>query len=658
MATLAQALAWSKRGFRIFPIMPNEKTPAIAAFQHAATTDDAVISAWWTDPVTHSERNYNIGVLTNDMIVMDVDTKFGRDGLSSYEMLGGHWDTLVVQTPSGGMHAYFKGPDRKQGVDILPGLDVRSHNGYVLAPGSYVDDGKVRGEYMVAVDHPLADVPPTILSVLEAPGQRRERDEELTIDSPTAINQAVYYLTTNAPPAVEGQGGDNQTYQIAAKLVRDYALSNETAFRLMLDHWNARCSPPWDAGELWKKVDNADQYATGQTGQALAEVMFQGAQIPEPTYGVHVDALYFGNAGDVATVPPRPWLMEGLFMLDAVSALGGGGGAGKSLLGLILCAHAVTGRPFGRHKFQKVGRAVYFDAEDDRDEQTRRLLAICTVYQLDYKEVKSRLMLISSDDFPILLATSERNQPVSNEPHIARLISILSQDDVHFAVLDPLIEMHACDENNPVHMKFVMSIFRRIARETHTSVCITHHTTKTGSNNDRAGNVEILRGSSAIPNACRVVLTLVSPNDKERLALGISEREQHDFVRLDDGKQNLSKRGSVGTWLKWESVKLHSGDLVGVLRSTEMAEKMSQQSQSIILILKQAFEEHSATEFSMTQACDVLSQYDMLYTKMSRTDLARRIQQALSTPVHIENSRMYVERVLQGKKPILRIIYA
>ena len=582
MASLAQALAWARRGFRIFPIQPNLKTPAIAAFQNAATTDEAIITAWWRDPIVGVERPYNIGVLTNNMVVVDVDTKFGREGLSSYDLLGGHWDTLVVKTPSGGYHAYFTGPDSKQGIDVMPGIDIRSHNGYVLAPGSYVDDGQVRGEYMVYNDTSVVEAPAGVLALLERPGTRRERDEDLTIDSPTAIQQATYYLKMNAEPAIEGQGGDNKTYMTAAKLVRDYALSNETAFRLMLDNWNERCIPPWEPGELWRKVDNADQYATGQTGQALAEVMFEGANIPVPTYGIKREGLYFGNAFEGFEIEPRPWLVEGMFMSGYLTALGGDGGAGKSLMGLILAAHAATGRPFGQHKFKATGRVVYFDAEDDRQEQTRRLMAICTLYELDYREVKERLMLISADDFPILVATTERGQVVVNEPHVAKLIELMLPDDVHFAFLDPLIEMHGCDENNPVHMRAVMGVFRRIARETKVALCVTQHTAKGGKS---AGDAGILRGSSAIPNACRVVLTLVHPSDDERLEYNISEREAREYVRFDDGKQNLAKKGTVSLWTKWEAIRLHSGDMVGVLRPITLEEKVDAQKQSIVTIL-------------------------------------------------------------------------
>ena len=59
----------------------------------------------------------------------------------------------------------------------------------------------------------------------------------------------------------------------------------------------------------------------------------------------------------------------------------------------------------------------------------------------------------------------------------------------------------------------------------------------------------------------------------------------------------------------------------------------------------------------MTAACEALQQYDVLYNKYSRTDLARRVSQALSVPVAIGNSKMYIERKLEGKRVVIQIIF-
>lgn len=71
--------------------------------------------------------------------------------------------------------------------------------------------------------------------------------------------------------AVEGQGGDDATFRVAAKLVRDFSLSDSEALGV-LNGWNARCSPPWSQDELEAKITRARKYGTHADGEALNDV--------------------------------------------------------------------------------------------------------------------------------------------------------------------------------------------------------------------------------------------------------------------------------------------------------------------------------------------------------------------------------------------------
>jgi hypothetical protein len=270
MALLDTALDLASRGFRVFPLIPRGKKPAVDDFPNRATTDPLTILDWWT-----KRPDCNIGVSTTGLVVVDVDTKKGRVGLDSFANAGGHYNTLVVKTATGGYHCYFNGPDSKLAVDIVPGVDIRSHHGYVVGPGSvtskeYADC--VDGVYELVNDAPLAQVPPLIEMLLEPP-IRRVRNDAVELDKETSISNAVIWLQ-NAEPAVEGQGGNDQTYRVCVKLVRDFALSEETAYSLLLSHWNHRCMPPWSNSELWALIRNAEAYGTADRGKALPEAQF------------------------------------------------------------------------------------------------------------------------------------------------------------------------------------------------------------------------------------------------------------------------------------------------------------------------------------------------------------------------------------------------
>ena len=88
-----------------------------------ATTDAAVISSWFDE---HYWLNY--GVVTDALLVIDVDTKHG--GLDRWaEMCGEPTRPLIhtweVRTGSGGRHVMFKNtPGIRCGV-LDKGIDIR-----------------------------------------------------------------------------------------------------------------------------------------------------------------------------------------------------------------------------------------------------------------------------------------------------------------------------------------------------------------------------------------------------------------------------------------------------------------------------------------------------------------------------------------------------
>ena len=69
----------------------------------------------------------------------------------------------------------------------------------------------------------------------------------------------------NVPPAIQGQGGDTHTFQLACKLVRGFALSDADAFDLLRE-WNVTCVPPWTDRELDEKIRGARKYGSEPIG--------------------------------------------------------------------------------------------------------------------------------------------------------------------------------------------------------------------------------------------------------------------------------------------------------------------------------------------------------------------------------------------------------
>jgi hypothetical protein len=136
---LPSALYYASLGLRIFPLIPDMKTPATRNGFLNATSDTGQIQTWW-------QRNphHNIGIATGHLIdVIDID------GIKGVRTWLDNWDDFIdpsqdlghVSTPRpGGTHIYLKAnPDRRTRNGILPGIDSKASNkGYVVAPPSHL----------------------------------------------------------------------------------------------------------------------------------------------------------------------------------------------------------------------------------------------------------------------------------------------------------------------------------------------------------------------------------------------------------------------------------------------------------------------------------------------------------------------------------------
>ena len=71
-------------------------------------------------------------------------------------------------------------------------------------------------------------------------------------------------------PAISGSGGRTTTFVLAQRLVRGFALDEDTTYRLMAK-WNQICDPPWSERELRGKIReaaNAGRQAVGDLRDA------------------------------------------------------------------------------------------------------------------------------------------------------------------------------------------------------------------------------------------------------------------------------------------------------------------------------------------------------------------------------------------------------
>lgn len=652
MSKLQAALAWAARGFPVFPLVQNGKEPIHDDWPSVATTDPATIQAMWTDPVLRAERDYNVGTLCNDYVVVDVDVKDGKDGHNQYMQLGGTYDTLVVQTPTGGYHCYFVGPDSSNSP-IADAVDIRSHNGFVVAPGSTIDGVP----YQIVTDKPPAWVPYAVEKLLRDPYERRDGAVGGALDSAASIEAGIRFLES-APPAIEGQRGDETTFVTAARLVREMALSVDTAYALMVQYFNPRCIPPWSLDELRGKVENAAAYGTADVGRLDPSVTFATVHVQPPPSVFAQVAGVFGNATDPLKLPPRPWLMDRLLMLHENTLLLAPGSAGKSSLVLAVAAHMALGRDFNGYKTYVQCKSVIYNGEDDVDEQTRRLLALCIAYKLDFDVVRSRVLLLSSDHLDLRLAAAQGQVPFRNDTIYRQLVEVLADPDIGLFCADPLIDMHSVDEGNNVHMNYVMQTFKQIAREGNVANLIAHHTTKASGarQEERVGNMDVSRGASGIVYKSRIAYTLMNATATDCEELGLRDDERGLYVRLDDAKMNLALASNRPSWFKRETVLLGNGDAVGVLRPTTLQKSTINIQVRLADILCDTMVANGQASMSIGQAVAVIKATEPLYANKTDADVKKRLEGLFATVVEVKGRTLQVKRDGEGAKSTVLVV--
>lgn len=344
---LDHALAAARRGIRVFPCVPQTKRPLIKDNLKRATTSEAIIRAWWSEwPGANPAGVFDL--------VIDVDVKDGKrgaDSMAGLEALDLLPATYTQRSPTGGFHLFYTAPgaDVPNSVSkIAPGIDVRGHHGFVLLAGAQRPDGA----YEIATDAPFVEAPGELVRLC---GERRKRDPAATdldpalADHPADIARAVELLQS-APPAVEGQGGDQATYDLACE-VRDLGLTEATTLQLMLEHWNDQCSPPWGADDLAQKVCSAYAHAKDYAGNKSVAADF-GAPDPEAQGRVEASGgaeaqtrICFERIKDLRTLPPTRWLIHRWVPEGGVGIFYGKWGSGKSFILMDLGLHLTHGLP-------------------------------------------------------------------------------------------------------------------------------------------------------------------------------------------------------------------------------------------------------------------------------------------------------------------------
>jgi len=518
MATTPKESAWeaAHRGWKIFPLRrtaAGKFVPAIKDWENSATSNLETIEAWQE---RYACRAWGLACEPSGLFALDLDRKSGKNPdrtLDSFPLLP---PTFTVKTPTGGEHFIFAGSGPSSVQALGEGLDTRGRGGYVVLYGSLRDDGR----YEILDERPPTPAPSWLIEEIEKRAvERAVLPEGVSVvsDSPASIAAAESWIQS-APPAIEGDSGDLQTYRTACRL-RDLGVSAGRAFEMLLKFFNPRCVPPWEPDELHAKVANAFRYGKNDMGVASPEAFFSQVEVASCAL---VDAQTWADS-PAPTVDP---IIEGLFDAADKVAIIGPSKTRKTFFALQMAFAMASGRPFCGFLVPKPRRILMVNAEVTAKHFHRRLKRVYESYFSMFNPEKSPL----GDRFKIL---NSRGSRLTDET-ISRLAAEAKADVI---LLDPLYKLLMGDECDQERVSILLARFDALAAKTGAAVLYVHHDAK-GAVGDRATRD---RGSgSSLLNRdfdCAFMLSPHADNDDEAV--------------LDVLVRNYPPQGSVG--LRFES---------------------------------------------------------------------------------------------------------
>ena len=551
---LPHALAYARRGFRVFPLVRGVKKPPMGffGFFDQATTDENVIREWFEGQY----RNCDAAMLTGeDYFVVDADVKEGVPGLQSFDemrSLGPDFE-LIVATPSGGRHGVVRKPRDVhvpsciKGLKDYPGVDIKGWHGYVAIPGSIGKNGK---PYTIIKDGTPIESP-TLIELVGRAAPPPDRATQLApvceLDLPGNIEHARNYLRQEAATATEDVDGNPATYDTALWL-RDFGISEDMCACLMDPEegwsWNQKKAfPSWPPDKLGDIIGNAYRYGKKPPGWRSAESEFDVVETVAPPKELAASAIPTLDSlaiseEEMAAAELTPRCIVQDYLYCDISVLVGVGGVSKTTLILYEAIHLVLGRELWGLEVKTVGRVLVVTAEDPRERLVARLRMMMDAMGLsDEERAIVRRNVVTWDvtsSNPRLKLASMKNGMLSPAKIVSDIAAAYKGDPPIMVVFDPLVSFGVAENMVNDNEQALIDAGRVLIGQLGCCVRFVHHTGKQGGQIKKVEEMHqyMGRNGSALPDGARMVAVLASFDAKSAAPPGFPISEGQDLVVL------------------------------------------------------------------------------------------------------------------------------
>ena len=510
MSLAAAARGLAERGFRVHPLRPGQKAPLLDGWPEKATSDVGQVEEWWS-----RWPDANVGLATGrGLMVVDLD---GEDGTAAWERLGkDHAEdvppTMFVATPRG-WHLYFAASGVSNSANRLgPHVDVRGDGGFVVGPGSVVNDV----EYVEHEGH-IAKAPAWLVDMARG-------------NVAAAGNVSATYGQSFEPSETYGEGQRNDGLFRLASSWRARGMTDAELLSALLVANRERCTPPLDESEVRLIVSSVSRFERGEVPAEIRHGRSEPRDVDNPAtrkpgpsvLDVIRNALM--TSAQLAELPKPDPLAEGWLSKPSFAVIYGPTGSRKSFVAMDLGLSVAAGIDwYGIPTTQ--GTVIYEAGEGagtllDREAAWRTARHVHEPLPIHWLPIGLRLM---DEEW------SDAMETVAAEIRPALIVI----DTLHRS-------MPGGDENTAKDMGLVIDACTRMSQASGGCVLLVHHT---GWNETRQRGSSSLKG--AIDTEIEVKRTgdqVVIRNPKQR---HMAENERPIILKADGAVLQLDSRGPI-----------------------------------------------------------------------------------------------------------------
>ena len=281
---------------------------------------------------------------------------------------------------------------------------------------------------------------------------------------------------------------------------------------------------------------------------------------------------------------PRTYLTTGTAQLPSsiVALMSGPGGSSKSMCVLGIALSLVSGKTYLGFIPEGQKEVIYLSGEDDKSEIHRRaermFPELFPSQDNSPFDKKAALAALNRFHVPDLtgqnLRLSEKSDDISKTKVFQSLVIALEPfENLDMIIFDTGSRFRGGTENSAEDAAFFITLCEQVVSEKEATVLVITHSNKLGGSNQQS-----VRGSSAIVDNARFVMTMKPNNDDQTLIeFNVAKNnygligKQGLFRRKDDGTLELTDQNDAQKTKALAKLGIHEQSIIDHIRSLHSA---------------------------------------------------------------------------------------